>query len=64
MFLSCAIRVRRGTYSTYVENDMLDEVIIFRKTGLVLWEHAWVPIKGDPVNQLIQQVLLEVRNMP
>ena len=40
---------------------MLDEVLIFRKSGIVLWRHSWVPIKGSPVNQLIQQVLLEVR---
>ena len=39
---------------------MLDEVLIFRKSGIVLWRHSWVPIKGSPVNELIQQVLLEV----
>ncbi|KAL1527039.1 hypothetical protein AB1Y20_015725 [Prymnesium parvum] len=40
---------------------MLDEVIVFRKTGVVLWSHAWVVVKGSPVNQLIHQVLLEER---
>ena len=40
---------------------MLDEVVIFRKSGIVLWKHTWVELKGTPVNLLIHQVLLEVR---
>ena len=40
---------------------MLDQVIVFSKSGLVLWSQSWAPIKGDPVNSVIHQVLLEVR---
>ena len=40
---------------------MLDLVTIFSKKGVVLWSHTWAPVKGDPVNAVIHQVLLEVR---
>lgn len=39
---------------------MLDQVLIFSKTGVVLWSKAWTTLKGDPVNAVIHQVLLEV----
>ena len=41
---------------------MLDEVVVFRRNGVVLWNRTWASVKGDPVNQLIQKVLLEVRS--
>jgi hypothetical protein len=43
---------------------MLDEVVVFRKSGVVLWRHSWAAVKGDPINELIQKVLLEVMQPP
>ena len=42
------------------QTHMLDQVLIFSKTGLVLWSQSWASLKGDPVNSVIHQVLLEV----
>ena len=39
---------------------MLDLV----KTGVVLWQVSFAPLKGDPVNALIHHVLMEVRAWP
>ena len=43
---------------------MIDFFTIFTKTGLVLWSHRVVdqPLKGDPVNSFIGDVLLEERS--
>ena len=41
---------------------MLDQVLVFRKSGVALWSHSWVPVKGNPVNGLISEILLEVRH--
>ena len=40
---------------------MLDHVLIARKTGVVLWEKVWAPVKGAPVDALVHAVLLEQR---
>ena len=45
-----------------MHRSMLDEVLIFSKSGVVLWSKTWAPVKGEnPVNGVIHQVLLEVR---
>jgi signal recognition particle receptor subunit alpha len=38
---------------------MLDHVCIFRRSGVVLWSQTLTPLKGEPVNALIKDVLLE-----
>ncbi|CAM9154381.1 unnamed protein product [Choristocarpus tenellus] len=38
---------------------MLDHVTIFSKSGLVLWSRTMAKLKGSPVDELIQSVLLE-----
>ena len=40
---------------------MLDLVSVFSKSGVVLWSQEWAAIKGDPVNAVINGVLLEDR---
>ena len=40
---------------------MLDRVCVFSKTGVVLWSQDWAPLKGNPVGEVIHQVLLEDR---
>ena len=40
---------------------MLELLTIFSKSGVVLWSQSWAPLKGDPINAVIHQVLLEVR---
>jgi len=40
---------------------MLDGFFIFTKGGLVLWSYQFVKIRGDPVTDLIQNVLIEER---
>ena len=40
---------------------MLEYFVVFSKSGLVLWSQSWAQIRGDPVNAVIHQVLLEVR---
>ncbi len=38
---------------------MLDFVSIFSRTGLVLWQKSYSKLKGNPVDDLISQVLIE-----
>ena len=38
---------------------MIDEFCIFNKGGAVLWSRKLNPTKGEPVDELIQNVLLE-----
>ena len=40
---------------------MIDQFIIFTKTGTVLWNKTFSEIQGNPINELIQKVLLEDR---
>ena len=40
--------------------DMLDCVTIFSKGGALLWRQAYTALKGDPINEVIKSVLLEV----
>ena len=40
---------------------MLDLVQVFSKSGVVLWQQSWAPLKGEPVNAVIHQILLEDR---
>lgn len=40
---------------------MLDQFIIFTKRGVVLFSHSWETLKGNPVDTLIKDVLLEER---
>lgn len=40
---------------------MLEHFCVFTKSGIVLWEYNYGPLKGDPVNDLIKCVLLEER---
>ena len=41
---------------------MLDSIVVFRKTGVVLWQQVWAAFKGaDPVHAVIHTVLLEDR---
>ena len=40
---------------------MIDKFIIFSKTGILLWSFTEHEPKGDPVNGLIQDVLLQER---
>lgn len=41
---------------------MFDRFAIFHKGGAVLWKKEVVPLKGDPINDLVKTVLLEERN--
>lgn len=40
---------------------MLDAVYVFTKGGVVLWMYQFVKVKGNPIDDLIKQVLLEER---
>lgn len=40
---------------------MLDLFTILTKGGIVLWDRAFTPISGNPVNALIRDVLIEER---
>lgn len=40
---------------------MIDQFIVFSKTGYVHWSKTFSPVKSDPVNTLINTVLLEDR---
>ncbi|CAN0169032.1 unnamed protein product [Ectocarpus sp. 6 AP-2014] len=40
---------------------MLDHVSVFSKSGLVLWSRTMAKLKGDPVDDLVKNVLLEER---
>jgi len=39
---------------------MIEQFLIFTKGGIVLWAKSADALKGDPVNNLIRQVLLQV----
>lgn len=43
-----------------LENDMLDFFTIFTVGGLVLWSQEWTKLRGNPINELIKKVFLEV----
>lgn len=38
---------------------MLDHVSVFSKSGLVLWSRTMAKLKGNPVDDLVKNVLLE-----
>lgn len=40
---------------------MLDHVSVFSKSGLVLWSRTMAKLKGNPVDDLVKNVLLEAR---
>ena len=40
---------------------MIDKVCVFSKGGLVLWSKDYYKIKGNPVDALIKNVLLQER---
>ena len=40
---------------------MLDHCLALRKNGVLLWRQSWAPLKGNPVDNLIWTVLMEVR---
>ncbi|CAM9143730.1 unnamed protein product [Scytosiphon promiscuus] len=40
---------------------MLDHVSVFSKSGLVLWSRTMAKLKGNPVDDLVKNVLLEER---
>ena len=42
---------------------MLDAVLVFKKSGVVLWRQVWETLKGNPVDNVIHSVLLEDREM-
>lgn len=42
---------------------MLDFFWIFTKGGIILWSFQSFPIRGNPVNDLIQNILLEVSTL-
>lgn len=41
---------------------MIDECIVFSRSGSVLWKRTLSKLSGNPVNSLIQNVLLEDRS--
>ena len=38
---------------------MLDLVLVLSKSGVVLWQQQFGPVKGNPVDALVRTVLLE-----
>ncbi|RKP24862.1 signal recognition particle, alpha subunit, N-terminal-domain-containing protein [Syncephalis pseudoplumigaleata] len=40
---------------------MLDHVTIFTRGGIVLWSSSFSSLQGDPVNDLVREVLVEER---
>lgn len=40
---------------------MLDHVIVFSKSGPVLWQRTYCKLQGSPVDDLVRGVLLEER---
>ena len=40
---------------------MLDLFSIFTRGGIVLWDRAFAPISGNPINALVKDVLIEER---
>ena len=41
---------------------MIDNFTIFSRSGVVLWTKSMVDLVGDPLNQLINNVLMEERS--
>eukprot|EP01125_Pyxidicula_operculata_P015188 TRINITY_DN5135_c0_g1_i1.p1 TRINITY_DN5135_c0_g1~~TRINITY_DN5135_c0_g1_i1.p1 ORF type:complete len:629 (-),score=176.59 TRINITY_DN5135_c0_g1_i1:47-1933(-) len=41
---------------------MIEHITIFTKSGFVLWSYSYATLSGNPVNELINQVLMEERN--
>lgn len=41
---------------------MLDKIAVFTKGGIVLWSESFTTLVGNPIDDLIQTVLLEVRS--
>lgn len=41
---------------------MINNFSIFTRSGLVLWSKSTSPIKGNPINSLIQNVFLEEKS--
>jgi hypothetical protein len=39
---------------------MLDKIAVFTKGGIVLWSESFTTLVGNPIDDLIQTVLLEV----
>ena len=40
---------------------MIDQVVVFSTTGVVLWTRTFSATRGDPINSLIRDVLLQER---
>jgi hypothetical protein len=40
---------------------MLDKIAVFTKGGIVLWSESFTTLVGNPIDELVQTVLLEVR---
>jgi signal recognition particle receptor subunit alpha len=55
--------VDRSVRITYPPGTMLEHVIAFSKGGIVLWSYSFDKLRGNPINNLIRSVLLEVRNL-
>ena len=47
--------------STSALSRMLDHVSVFSKSGLVLWSRTMAKLKGNPMDDLVKNVLLEAR---
>jgi len=47
--------------SAFLQASMIDAFYVFTKGGLLLWSTQLVKIKGDPLDGLIKEVLLEER---
>jgi hypothetical protein len=43
---------------------MLDHCLVLRKNGVLLWRQSWAPMKGNPVDDLIRTMLMEVAPCP
>jgi hypothetical protein len=41
---------------------MLDKIAVFTKGGIVLWSESFTTLVGNPIDELVQTVLLEVRD--
>ena len=42
---------------------MLEQFVVFNKGGLILWSYTFEKPKGEPVNDLIQTILIEVHRL-
>jgi hypothetical protein len=50
------------TYSLLVPAaSMLDHFTVFTRGGIVLWSSSFSQLQGDPVNDLVREVLVEER---